>query len=513
MAEKCDAIIVGAGLGGLSAAIRLAGEGLRVVILEKGGHAGGTAAYYEKGGFSFPMGPLGFGNPRLVEDSLSRLGLGGALEYLPLRFQLHALGIMLSLAPPFESLTAGLDELFPSEVQGVSRFFRSVEDINRRLESAYRRGSVPDLNAPERSGAGKFLEGMATDWKLNRILGSIGTQSPTAGMPFIASLWDMLAGEGVVYPTGGFPALIDRLVSALEGSDRCSLRLESGVSRIIVSAGRVVGVKLHDGSWIESPAVISNADVKTTYLELLAPHDIPPAWRRAAIDAKLTASGFHVSLGVKARAVDLSAFDGGSRIIYRGGAASAEEDIHGLDWSSPEVEPAGLARQELEVDLLSAEDPAVAPAGGAVVLIRPAADHSHFARLRAAPGSRAPSYAAYKERLAQALVREVADLLPGLCGAVSVMDVATPLTYEERGGRYRGAIAGWAPDPAQMDDYALGELVRTPVAGLFIAGHQALSWMMLGGIPTALLTGIMAADAVLSGGAPATEVNIPHPPG
>lgn len=512
MADYHDAVVIGAGLGGLAAALRLTVEGLRVIVLDRNAHPGGTAAYHFKRGYRFPMGPLGFGNPRLVGESLGLIGLDEAPDILPLNFQFRAFGISASLAPPLESLVRRLDSLFPGDEPAVNRFFESVRSINERLDSARHGATAPDLARAERSSAGEFLSGPVSDWRLARILGSIGTCFPRAGMPFIASLWKMLSGEGLAYPAGGFPALIGTMIHALEASGRCSFRLGSAAARIVVSGGRVRGVSLADGSTVEAPAVISNADVKTTYLGLLDPRDVPPAWRRAALDAKLTTSGFHVSLGVDSGAVDLSAFDGGSRIIYRGGEPSGGDDVLDVDWSPPEIEPEELARQELEVDLLSAEDSAVAPAGGAVVLIRPTADHAHFARFRAAPGSRFPSYSSYKERLAHALIKEVAKLLPGLPSAVSVIDTATPLTYEERGGRFEGAIAGWAPDPLQMGDCSLRELVRTPVVGLYLAGHQVLSWMMLGGVPTAFLTGIRAADAVLAGEPPAAGVGIPVAP-
>lgn len=496
MNERFDAIVIGAGLGGMAAATRLAAAGLNTVILERSGRRGGTAAYYEKDGFCFPAGPLGFGNPHLVEESLSRLGLGGAIDYVPLRFQLHAFGLSVSLAPGPDDLAERLGGLFPGDMKAVRWFFESVRGINLRLERSRHGGGVPGLSHAELSSAGEFLAETVSDARLERLLGAVGTGTPRAGMPFIASLWGMLSLDGLVYPEGGFPALISAMSRSMDATGRCSLRLQSRVSRIAVSGGRVVGVLLDDGGIVEAPAVISNADIKTTYLRLLDQVDVPPDCLEAVRRASLTASGFHVSLGVDSRDVDLSAFDGGSRIIYRRGEAPGDAGPVEIDWSVPEVEPAEYAGQELEIDLLSAEDNRVAPPGCAVVLIRPAANHAHFSRYRPFEGRRTPSYAPYKKRLAHALVKEASGLLPGLAGAVSVIDVATPLTYEEEGGRFEGAIAGWAPEPALLGDGSLNELVRTPVSGLYTAGHQALSWMMLGGVPTALLTGITAADAV-----------------
>jgi phytoene dehydrogenase-like protein len=115
----------------------------------------------------------------------------------------------------------------------------------------------------------------------------------------------------------------------------------------------------------------------------------------------------------------------------------------------------------------------------------------------------------YKTRLGQALVREVTHLLPGLDGAIVVMDVATPLTFEDQGGRSEGAVAGWSWDYSDLRDSQPRELIRTPICGLFMAGIQAFSGLFMGGVPTAMVSGLRAAQAVLEGTGPTDEVLIP----
>jgi len=66
--EVREIIFVGAGLGGLTSA-RLIKEGLRVLVLERNLHPGGTSYSYRRKGFPFPMGPLGFSNPDMVQNS------------------------------------------------------------------------------------------------------------------------------------------------------------------------------------------------------------------------------------------------------------------------------------------------------------------------------------------------------------------------------------------------------------------------------------------------------------
>ncbi len=97
------------------------------------------------------------------------------------------------------------------------------------------------------------------------------------------------------------------------------------------------------------------------------------------------------------------------------------------------------------------------------------------------------------------LVRTAERVLPGLSGAVEVMDAATPLTYRDWGGRFEGSIAGWSW-AARPPVGPLGRaLVRTPVPGLLVAGAYASTELILGGVPTALSTGRLAAEIVLAG--------------
>src|SRR4030065_2250841 len=70
MREHWDTIVIGAGMGGLTAAAHLVKAGLRVLVLERNPHAGGTAYVYHRKGFTFPMGPLGFSHPEFIQETL-----------------------------------------------------------------------------------------------------------------------------------------------------------------------------------------------------------------------------------------------------------------------------------------------------------------------------------------------------------------------------------------------------------------------------------------------------------
>jgi phytoene dehydrogenase-like protein len=223
--------------------------------------------------------------------------------------------------------------------------------------------------------------------------------------------------------------------------------------------------------------------------------------------AKQTNSVFQVCLGVDTRRLDLSAFSESSRLIFRQSAPEDDEGLipNGLDGN---LNPASIAGQEMEISLWSREDSKLAPEGSAVVVIRTEADHTHFLKYRPAPGKRTPAYRSFKSGLGQALISKAAQLMPGLESAIQVIDIATPLTFEERGGRTEGAVAGWSWDFEDNPSQSV-ELVRTPVSGLYMAGYQAYSALIMGGVPTALSSGLRAAELLLEGAGPVDEFRLP----
>jgi phytoene dehydrogenase-like protein len=112
-------------------------------------------------------------------------------------------------------------------------------------------------------------------------------------------------------------------------------------------------------------------------------------------------------------------------------------------------------------------------------------------------------------RLGRALIQEIEKFISGLEKAILVTDIATPLTFEEQGGRSGGAVAGWSWNYEDCPDYHPRELVRTPINGLYMAGYQAFSTIFMGGVPTAMESGKRAAQAVLQGAGPVEKIMIP----
>ena len=525
MSQPWDTIVVGSGVGGLMAAASLVNAGLRVLVLERNPHPGGTAYVYRRKGFTFPMGPLGFSHPAFVQDHLRELGRGDLIDLVRVHYEIRAFGLEIPISLTFPSMVEVLKTRFPSQKRGIERFFQVLERIITSFSDL--RGETNPSFPKDLAGtpASAYLDTLVTDRRLRRILGSLGTHEPYSSLSLLAAMWNLMGKEGIWFPKQGMGSFCDLLAGAVserthgEGAATSlkgpnirrrgvgEIRFREEVLEIRVRGGTVQGVTLRDGTRIDSSSVISNADYKTTFLKLVSARAVSEAWHRAVSGAPQTGSILQVCLGVDATRCDLAPFAKASRILYRrnqGGENPA--------WDAPEIEPRDLASQELEVSLWGKEEPVQGSHGKAAIVIRTEAEYSHFARFRMAARERLPGYMDYKTRLGKALLREAESLIPGLESAVVVMDVATPLTFEDQGGRSGGAVAGWSWDYEDCAENRPQELMRTPVKGLYMAGYQAFSALFLGGVPTAMESGRRAAHAVLTEAPPVEEMRIPGAP-
>ncbi len=510
MSDGWDTIIVGAGVGGLTAASMLVKAGLRVLILERNSHPGGTAYVYHRKGFTFPMGPLGFSSPRLIRETLKILD-GGDLNLLPVQYRIKAFGLEIPVSLTFSGMVEALTKLFPEEGQSIKHFFEDMEKVVSAMQLPDNDLNRSLLKEASEKSALEYLSNRVKDGRLRRVLGSIGTQEPYSNLPLMAAMWNLMSNEKIWYPEGGMRALCERLVRAVVGhrgghQSVGQMVLGTEVSQIRVEKGKVLGITLRDGTTIESPTIVSNADYKTTFIKLMDPGSVPEEWHRAVLNAKQTKSVLQVCLGVDTSKVDLSSFNEADRLIYKG---SRGKSLGALDGRSEAIHPEALAGQELEISFWSKSDRALGPEGAGVIVIRTEAEHSDFIKYRPTWRNRLPVYQDVKMRLGRALIQEAANVIPGLEKAILTMDVATPLTFEEQGGRSGGAVAGWSWNYEDRPDYRPRALVRTPIQGLYMAGYQAFSTIFMGGVPTAMESGKRAAQAVLQGAEPVEKIMIP----
>ena len=305
------AVVIGAGFGGLAAAVRLGARGYRVTVLERLEQPGGRARVHRQDGFTFDAGPTIVTAPFLFEE-LWRL-CGRRMEddialvpmkpFYRIRFED---GASFAYSGDVAAMREEVRRFSPADVPGYERFMKRSEAICRvGFEEL---GHVPfdsvtDMLriAPDllRLGGHRSVYSTVAKYIRDERLRTIFSFHPLliGGNPFRASAIYCLIAHlerrwGVHFALGGTGRLVDGLCDLIQdqgGSIRCGAE----VATIRVEEGAATGVVLADGGWLAADIVVSNADSAFTYSHLLKGHA-----RRRWSDRRLAAARSSMGLFV-----------------------------------------------------------------------------------------------------------------------------------------------------------------------------------------------------------------------
>jgi len=502
-------IVIGAGIAGLCCAAKLAANGRRVLVLEKDFHAGGTSDIFRRGGYAFPMGPLSFSFPGLVRDFFFQVGVDDPIEFKRNHFQLIAPGFDIIYSHPLKEVRDELKRAFAAEAPGLDSFFIDLESVIAQAGDAYLwhpdyrlaadRPEEPEgrsiqaadglISELSRTPCRSLLERHVSDPRLVNFLGSQGTSEPEVSVLNLALMWNVISQVGIWYPSWGVHGLSDRLRQAILklGGE---VRLGTAAVQIIIKKGRAGGVRTDKGEILGADWVVSNADYKRTFLELIAADQMPAPFLEKIRDVPYTGSELCVYLGINPGRVDFGRMKATHLFYLQREKTRADATIDLEDFS----------RREVEICRWSDNAPAHTPKGRASLILRVNFPYDHFSDFRTGEKKRVDGYKAFKMDLARRLIQTAENVLPGLASAVELMEVATPLTYEDWGHRYRGSIAGWTWSADYERVFGQKLLILTPVENLLMVGVYAASELFLGGVPTAIRTADLAARAILGDG-------------
>ena len=304
-------VVIGSGFGGMGAALRLLAAGHEVTILEKLDKPGGRAYVFEQDGYRFDAGPTVITAPWLIHELFELFGKRSTdyVDIVPVhpfyRIYFHDRSFF-EYNNEQGFIEENIRKFNPSDVEGYRAFMRKTKPIFEKgfVELADKPfltiGSmlkvVPDLL---KLGSHKSVYSYVSQYIKDPRLRMVFTFHPllVGGNPFhttsIYSMIHYLEKEwGVHYAMGGTGAVV-RAFAKLFEEEGGTLRLNSEVASIDVREGRARGVRLTDGGMIEADAVVSNADVAYTYLNM-----IDRSARRKYSDAKIRRMRYSMSLFV-----------------------------------------------------------------------------------------------------------------------------------------------------------------------------------------------------------------------
>ncbi|MGY2837887.1 carotenoid isomerase [Thermostichus sp. MS-CIW-41] len=471
-----DAIVIGAGIGGLVAASQLAAKGYRVLVLEKYLIPGGSAGYFERpdplgnGIYRFDVGAsmifgLGTqGTTNLLTRALAAVGQSIDSIPDPVQIAYHLpKGLNPRVHRDYEQFLQELSGYFPREAAGIRRFYDSLWPIFNSL-NAMELLSLEEWGYLFRSfvsnplgcltlarylpvNVGQVARRCLRDPDLLRfvdmecycwsVVPADRTPIINAGMVFC----DRHYG-GVNYPRGGVGQIAQKLAQGLEAHGG-QIRYKAPVRRILEERGRAVGVELASGEKLFARTIISNATRWDTF-ERLWPGSLPRAERQWQKRYQQSPSFLSLHLGVRAEAL------------------AGECHCHHIlleDWDQMEAEQGTLF-----VSVPTLLDPDLAPPGRHIV-------HAFTPSWISTWQGLSPSqYQTQKQQAADRLIRRLEALWPQLGSHIELKEIGTPRTHRRFLSRSNGT---YGPIPSPDPWGLLGmPFNRTAIPNLYCVGDS-----------------------------------------
>jgi phytoene dehydrogenase-like protein len=504
MTDFASVLVVGGGHNGLVCATYLAKAGLQVQILEAADTVGGGASThsfaegYQVSGLAHILHSL---NPKVCKDlALANAGLQAGSEIDTIA--LDAQGRHLTLTAD----TVSGEDLAPDQVATYAAFKQEFRAYAAALEPL-------TMNKPPRLKDMDFKDKITLaklGWKLRfglgaksmseflrvgginifdvlndvfedpRIKGAIsvdavlgqhmGPRTPTTVLTYLNHLRGETYGPQTL-PPGGMGQVSKSLAEAARNA---GVRIRTGakVQRILVSDGQVTGVKLESGEQIESAMVVSNADAKSTFLDLVGAEQLDAmfAHRVHNTRARGNVAKLHLALDGLPRIAGLSERQLGQRLLIAPDMRYVEHAFNHAKYGEYSERPI------LEMILPSLSDPSLAPEGKHVMSVS-----ASFAPYELRAG-----WDNAREAFADKVIALIGEYAEGFASQVIARELLTPVDIEQR---YHVSGGHWHHGELAIDQLFMMRPVHgsaqydTPVTGLFLCGASAHPGGGITGIP------------------------------
>jgi phytoene desaturase len=481
-------VIVGAGLGGLSAALRLAGAGRSVTILERESVPGGRNGLLESNGYRFDTGPTVLTMPDLIEDALACVGekLEDWLDLVPLSplyRAFYADGSSLDVHADVNAMESEIEKVIGAdEAAGYRRYVDFVSQlyklemkdfIDRNIDSPF------DLLTPNLARLVALGGFRRLAPKVSQFLKDDRTQrvysfqamyaglSPQQALAIYAVIAYMDSVNGVFFPRGGMHALPRALAGAAE-KHGVKIEYNTTVTSVEHSGGRASAVITAEGDRIECDSLILNPDLPVAWRELLG--RTPPSVKRLRYSPSCA-----VMLIGSSRSYD----------------HVAHHNIHfGHQWEEVFTDlidrKTFMSDPSVLVTVPTHDDPSLAPAG----------KHSYYVLF---PTPNMDSEIDWKKETPRYRDEMVATLekrgYTGFGDAIEVEHLTTPVEWQAQ-GMERGAPFASAHTFFQTGPFRPGNLAKG-FENVVFTGSGTRPGV---GVPMVLISGRLAAERILGKG-------------
>lgn len=456
-----EAVVIGAGIGGLICANWLARAGVRVLLVEQHFMVGGYCSTFKRKGFVFDAAthfyPL-LGNPETITGrQLVDLGIRTSWVKMDPVDQFHFPDTSsFSVPADFATYMRRLRQEFPQEAPALDKFFA----LARRayllgLLYHFRDKWTEELEPYLHLSVQDVLDSHFKSQKLKLLLtadtGHWGS-SPARTSFVFDSMLRLAYFLGNYYPQGGSQAFADDLAARFEQLGGHIL-MSSLVTKIHVSNHSADAVEIETGIGslrkrvkVCAPVIVSNADLRLTLEKLIGPEFLDPEYLSSVrqLRPSLPCSVTHIGL--------------------KGVPTEVLEPAQGYHWSS--WNPNDVATAAFKIFVPTLFDPGVAPAGGHVVIVQ---------KLTPVDFPNVCDWAAQKEKIHSYVMGNLERVIPGFSKYVVVSLAGSALTSYRFTLNHHGAMLGWELSPDQTTTSRPD--VTCPIRNLYFVGH----WTRPGG--------------------------------
>ena len=501
-----DTIVIGSGMGGMTAAAILAKLGQRVLVLEQHYVAGGFTHEFKRPGYHWDVGVHAVGEvtqhslpgrllTHLTDDRLKWASLGPVYDAFDFPD-----GVRIDFPDDRQQFRENLVEAFPQEADAIDTYLARVREVAGAMRFYYLGRIFPARSGGlvERAFAGAarraflertqpVLDSITSNHRLKTVLAAQWGYhgSPPSRASFaIQALVTKHFMHGGYYPVGGSAEIAKHLLGAVAGAGGWT-RIRADVGEILVEGGAAIGVRMKDGEEIRARRVISAAGALTTVNRLLPASETAGGWVDAIRELKPAPAHVCLYLGFKG---DIRAAGAGSANRWFYSTWDAEADTWHIGQEGEKPPDASI----LYCSFPSLKDPSYDPGPeqrhtGEIVTFVP------WERFSAWQGTRwhkrGEDYDALKRRVSESLLDQFFRRMPELRDMVDHVELSTPLSTDHFVRPARGSIYGLEPTPARFANPHLRP--RTPIRGLFMAGSDVATVGVIG----AMMGGVLAATA------------------
>ncbi|MCP5070250.1 MAG: NAD(P)/FAD-dependent oxidoreductase [bacterium] len=457
-----DVIVVGSGLGGLTAATRMAKTGLRVLVLEQHVFAGGYAHHFlrkvkgTKIVYDFDVALHQTGNLAPGRDMHRMLTDLGVLE----RIELNRFDIAYRTVGPAhdhkipadaDAYQALLCECYPEHAGGLRDLFETL----RKIDGHDVDGLSDDAFASMELTLQQLIEAHVQDERILSIFstlwGYIGMVPSQLSAFSYAMMWCSYHFGGCFYVKGGGQALSDAFVSVIEENGGKVL-LNTEVTGILTEGGHIVGVETSKRGSFRAPAVVSNAAAPLTFEHLLDRPELAEVDRKTGEALPVACSIHQAYVGIRGDAAKLGLSD-------RGSFYNQTYDLE-AEWAA--VERGDYRSQGWMMGNHDLADPGHAPEGRSILHSTVMADGRLWSDLDE------DDYRERKRDLEAYLIDRLAEAIPDIRERIEICETGTPHTMSRYTRNPLGSIYGYAFTPTSHSIHR--PQPRTSVPGLYLAG-------------------------------------------